>query len=747
MDEVKLFLTVSGGLEELAETQILGEFESLLQDRTWHRRTSGSQLHLTLRRVMHYDNHVVLNAIVSSMKKLDFVDYAFILVDSFNIPREFDEETEDTRAASILGMIKEATSQIPKGSIDFCHRLCDLLDTQPLSHVDIGLGGLPGVILPTPDVPASQPANCTNECCQSFAVNTIYTQKDASRVVVQKIIEFLHKYDQNYSRDVLWVDAGSGDGALLEHLPKQRSIGVDTHPTSPIVHRMDFLELTTNWLLQSHNYERLYIISNPPFSVSSRGDYSPIVGFINHSFDILRAAFVAVICPSKFARERIWKSLGLTEMAHLWGRFHLPQNSFFDPSTGKAVHIHSICLIFGNHEMQSDNKETITSMTGSYITAKRDKGSFRSISTAELTTAVVSGLARTGMELVAERHACYMLNAKLLDNTFQLWWQINYLRPCSLVNSNSAKITNHSLGWISLSVKPAVALAMSSLATKETKNEQKSHVLVNLMSGEGTIELESSRAVDHPLFIIGGDMRFDCALRTSQRIASLKSNSNCSPLVDLVVWDAQNLPLRKGIADAVIGDLPIQGTSKKAHQQPTIGETGGTPVGPSDALRYSMVLGETCRILRPKGRAVLVSVDYRSLGGACKKFNWSLVDHGKSLNLGGLTGKLYVLERNAPCTKDLCLSVPLDSEDLSSWIFSLLIKSFENANAYNSERKTNQPVTKVHLLNSFLHTEYQFLRHCYRITFDDQIRNAGAKLLEKEIRRVVEDNLLEGMSL
>ncbi|KAL3791092.1 hypothetical protein HJC23_012077 [Cyclotella cryptica] len=748
-DEVKLLLTVSGGLEALAETQIQDQFNEVLLEHTWHKRTSGSQLYLNLRRVKHDDNDI-LNVIVSSMQQLDFVEYAFILVDSFDISNEYSEEIDDRRAARILGLIQEATSKIPKGSIDFCKRVCDLLDKQPLSHVDVGLGALPGVLLPTPDVPASESTDSiSNACCQSFAVNTIYTQKGVSEVVVQTIIEFLHQYDQNYTNgEVLWVDAGSGDGSLLENLPKQRSIGVDTHPTSPVVHHMDFLELTRNWLVQrTPKFERLYVISNPPFSVSSRGDYSPIVRFINHSFDILRAEFVAVICPSKFARERIWESLGLTEQSHLWGRFLLPQNSFYDPSTGKAVHIHSICLIFGNHQMPSYNSETITSTAGAYISAKRDKGSFRSISTAQLTTAVVSGLAKTGMELVAERHARYMLNAKLLDSSFQLWWQVNYLRPCSSGNSNSAKIKNHSLGWISLSVKPAISLALSSLAIRQEIDNRKSHVVVNLMSGEGTIELESSRAVDYPFFMIAGDRRLDCVFQTSKRIASLKSSSNCSPLVDLVVWDAQNLPLRKGFADAVIGDLPIQGTSRKAHQQPTIGTTDGAPVGPSGALSYSLVLGETCRILRPKGRAALISVDYRSLGGACKKFNWSLLDHGTSINLGGLTGKMYVLERNEPCTKDLCLSVPLGSEDFSSWILSLSISAFENANDNNSDRKTNQPVAEVQLLNSFLPANNHFLRHCYRITFDDQIRNAGAKLLEKEIRRVVETNLMEGMSL
>jgi hypothetical protein len=743
---IKLLLTVSGGLEDLTQNQIQCNFRDVLLDHAWSKRTSGSQLYLILRRNEH-----VANVIADAMQKLDFVEYVFILVDSFNID-EVKVESGENRASRVLALINESTSKIPMGSIDFCKTVCDLVEGQSSSDVDVGLGGLPGVFLPAPHVQVSHEDtdNNANADCQSFSVNTIYTQKSVAKAVIEGATKFIQQYYKDYveGKD-LWVDAGSGDGSLLEHLPPQRSIGVDTHPKSPKVQCMDYLKLSKERLMQKYpEHEHVYVISNPPFSVSSRGDYSPIVKFINHSFDELEAKFVAVICPSKFARERIWASLGMTAQAHLWGRFFLPQNSFYEPSTGKPVHIHSLCLIFGNHTMQThllDNTQTIQK-SGCYVSAKRDKGSFRSISTAELTASVVSGLRATGVELVAERQARYLLNAKLLESSFELWWQINPLGPCSSVNSNSAKIQHHSLGWISLSVKPAVALAMSSLAL-EKYSDRKQCFAVNLMSGEGTIELEASRAVDSPFFIISGDIRFDCALKSSQRIHLLKTSSSCNPLVDFIVWDAQNLPLRKGFADAVFGDLPIQGTLKKAHQQPIIGQAGDKTVVPSASLKYSLVLSESSRILRARGRAALTSVDYRSLGGATKKYNWSSLNHGASINLGGLTGKIFVMERNEPCTKDLCLTVPQGSSDYSSWLLKLASKAFENANEDNSERKTNQPVTQVQLLNSFCHPEEKYRRHCYRFTFHEDIRNAGSKLLEKEVRRVVEENLLEGMSI
>lgn len=749
VEAIKLLLTVSGGLEDLADEQIQFHFNDLLLSKSWSKRTAGSQLYLDLRRWAQ-DGADVATVIAESIRRLDYVEYVYVLLDSFDVPDGDDTQNRDTRAKDVLSLIYETTTKIPKTSIDFCTCICNIVDQQQTDLKDVGLGTLPGLFLQTPSIPSfDESAHCANANCSSFAVNTIYTRKDVASAIVDTVAAFIRQYDLSYhENDTLWLDAGSGDGSLLDNMPSQRSIGVDTHPTSSNVQCMDFLQLSTKWLQEKIQHKELCVITNPPFSVSSRGDYTPIVSFINHSFDSLQAKFVSVICPSKFARERIWKSLGLSAKAHLWARFLLPQDSFYEPATGKSVHIHSFCLIFGNQSMPYEKtKETSTVKSGCYISAKRDKGSYREISTAELTASIVSGLGKTGTELVAERQAKYMLNAKLLESSFELWWQVNPMQPCSSANSNCARIPNHSLGWISLSVKPAVALAMSSMTIKDNANAEKGCIAVNLMSGEGTIELEASRATDTPMFMISGDIRFDCALKTSKRIASLKAKGACSPLVDLVVWDAQNLPLRKGFADIVLGDLPIQGTVKKVHQQPAIGETGAAAAGPSATLKYSSVLSESSRILKPKGRASFISVDFRSLGGACKKFNWNPLNHGASINLGGLNAKLFLMERNEACTKDLCLTVPPGSTDCSSWLLKLAIEAFEEANVDCLERKTTNPITRVKLLNTFVHPEEKYLRHCYRFTFHDEIRNTGAKMLEKEIRRVVCENLLDGMSL
>jgi len=548
------------------------------------------------------------------------------------------------------------------------------------------------------------------------------------------------------------VDAGSGNGALLQHMPPASSIGIDTHPTSPRVHRMDFLEVTKYWLQQEFpNHEMRIVVSNPPFAISSRGDYAPIVQFINHSLDALDARVVAVICPSKFARERIWKSLELTEKATLLCRFFLPQNAFYNPSTGEQVHIHSYCLIFGQEDTDqcssiNEKKSTIVSKSGVYLSAKRDKGLFSNLATADLTKSVALGLTKAGMEFVAERNARYMLNARLMDQptSLELWGHVNPQMPCSLVNSNSIRVPNHSLGWLSMSVKPPVALAMASMALNDDTDGgcSKSKLAINLMSGEGTIELEASRAVKgRPLFLICGDKSHANALKTAKRVQTLDSNGNrCHPrsLVDVVVWDAQQLPLRRGIADAIMADLPFQGSLKKTHQEPQVGtkvqSTMSTqPSNTSSSLSYSKVLGEATRILKAKGRAALLSPDSKALRHASNQFHWNQLGYSTSVNLGGLNAKLFLMERREACAKDLSMWVPSATSDLSSSILNIANKVCENER--NKHQQKISTVINCYLLSTFFHEEKSSLSHCYRMVFDDMVRNVEAKRLEQLIRQ------------
>lgn len=742
----KLLLTVSGGLEELAEKQLRSCFKQLSQ-LSWKKGPSGSQVYLSL--PFHT---TIASEIAEAVNHLDFVEYAFVQLESLYICS--DNTGNEGNIPVLLKQLEQATTRTKRTSVDLCKTICESFAGDPSCAV--GLERLPGILLRTPDISSLSTTPSASVAFDDFAVNTVYTQSNVAQAVVETICEFCNEYYPFcHEKDTLWLDAGSGNGALLDHLPTKNSVGVDTHPMSSRVLKMDFLKLTRIFLKKKFpEYKHLFVISNPPFSLSSRGDYTPIVQFINHSLDALNAQIVAVICPSKFARKRIWRSLDITDNAQLLGRFFLPENAFLNPSTGQTIHIHSYCLIFGKTGTTSHNETElrIAPKTGVYVSAKRDKGCFPNLCTADLTMAIVAGLTKVGMELVAERKARYMLHAKLVDSSLlELWWHLNPHRPCSLVNSSSIQVPNHSLGWLSVSCKPAIALAMSSIALSKEKEEdgKKCRVAVNLMSGEGTIELEASRAVPHSFFLLSGDKSFGRALKTTQRIQYLKTHSHHCPIVDVVVWDAQNLPLRRGIADAVLADLPFQGSLQKVHQEPVVGTTRKTTQQPL-SLNYSQVLLHACRILKSKGQAALLSPDFKALQHASGGFNWSPLGYSRSINVGGLSGKLFLMERREACSKDVSMWVPSTASDLSACILDMANKACNSEASEELERLSIQTplVTSVHLHSTYYHTHKQSFTHCYRIQFADQIRNVYAKQLEQQIRgRLMEEKMLEGMSL
>ena len=156
----------------------------------------------------------------------------------------------------------------------------------------------------------------------------------------------------------MWLDAGAGSGALLQHLPAKNRIGIDIQPSSnPEVHTIDFLSITQRWILdkalstkltdmitQQRSFP-LCILSNPPFAEHSRGDYSAVIKFINHAI-YLDADFIGLIVPDKFVRQRVWQSLGMNPRARLLARCLLPKDSFYDPSSLSCRHINSYFLFF-----------------------------------------------------------------------------------------------------------------------------------------------------------------------------------------------------------------------------------------------------------------------------------------------------------------------------------------------------------------------------------------------------------------
>mmetsp|Transcript_11603 Transcript_11603/g.17035 ORF Transcript_11603/g.17035 Transcript_11603/m.17035 type:complete len:772 (+) Transcript_11603:41-2356(+) len=750
-----LRFTISGGLESLAEEEVRREVgnEDLI-DVNWSRRRGQYGSQLEIKCVASKIHSIGIRCI----RNLKFVDYVYLgILQS--------EDFNDTTKTPFLSQVRHIiSSQLNQDVMNMPIKLeRDCRDALIVKLV--GLEKLPGILLPTPhfkDAKVHSNEEDTKTSESGFVVNTIYTKWNVAQSIVASFVKLIQEDSPNLSlSETLFLDAGAGAGVLLQNLPDDGvKIGIDTHPAHEDIHTMNFFSVTKNWLAEENRKNLgvsqtpcVCVISNPPFSEGSRGDYSAIVKFVNHSVTI-GATYLGLIVPTAFARERIWKSLGMDPRVRLLARWLLPHGSFFDPCTQKVVHVHSYFLFFRitTEKVQEDrfqlNPEN--ARNGKFrVTGKRDKGSFPFINTASFVETVLAGLDDAGIPLTHERNAEFSLSAKVCkpkgaksSARFELFLLLNPERPLSLANSVSSSVSTHSVGWLSTSIKPPLARLMCSLVTGKVDTE--CGLLINAMSGEGTIEIESQGVQPGcPVFVLSGDKNEAAALRTTARLAEIGR-----PLVDIVVWDAQHLPLRSDIADAFLVDLPFAGSKKKTHQTPsTCGMARDT------CLNYGCIMAEAWRVMRPKGNAALISADNNNLGYFASKFNWKMIATINRINLGGLLGSLTVLKKSEPCYKDLSLWVSANEDDLSQLILGraqeacrdiylsqcVELDKRKREDVPSHDKELSSLVVSAELRDIFFCEEKQLLSHCYRFWFDGLIANKQAKQIEQIIRM----NLLE----
>lgn len=802
MSQHRLTFTVSGGLEGLAEAEVRCLLSKAAADAVvgWKRRgNSGSQLEVCFPPSSKLDggNEKDLADFVSAaMSSLRYVEYAYLEAMSTIVGDDEASSHDGDDLPDLLQLIQQAvTSAVCVQRLNEALRIgrdCQSI----LQEKDVGLEKLSGIFLPTPNcnVDGNAGSNPTPSSDRSFVVNTIYTKDEVAKVVVEGFIKLVR---DNFGMDgdnMLFVDAGTGSGALLRNLPCKFSIGVDTHPDcselQKNVLKADFLRLTAEKLKefaascgnQCSEMRRLCLISNPPFSERSRGDYSAIVRFINKAVD-LGALCIGVIVPTKFARERVWASLGMDKRVRLLARFLLPNNSFFDPADGTSKNISSIFLFFGIHNnvqiitnshLKASASEAIPGTI--HVISKRDKRMFPGMTTADLSASIARGLEDAGAMLVSSEVAEFSLSAEIKSaaegtTDLELNLLLNPKRPLSLTSSTSRLVSEHSLGWMSNSCKPPIARAMGQLAAQsldsrlqveyEGDTTKTCGLAINAMSGEGTIEIEAQAHGDtNNFFMISGDSDSSAALHTKRRLDSLaKHSDSCEckrPRADMVVWDAQRLPLRQGIADAYLADLPFGGSKKKIHQAPC---SSGDAVNAS--LDYKRVMGQAVTVLKPGGRAVLLSADVKAMSFAGRSFNWSEVWQSSAVNVGGLSAKMAVMERGSSCYKDLSTYVSEGCGNLGEsllkiaqdacaqcylddWL-ELRVQDVTKGKEIESD-KSGSPILRVELFDTYVGKDGR-KSNGYRFFFDDRITNSGAKQLYKIICAAIEKSPPDGMVL
>jgi hypothetical protein len=766
-------LTISGGLEGLAHQELERLFPHA--HLSWNKKgNSGSQLELETDQDLDMD----------SVRGLHYVEYIYCQVHvrgyalKADVGGKASRESASSPEEQLLREIKETI--LMDLSLKRLQKAASMSRgiQHALKNFDVGLEPLPGRLLPTPVVAAAEDeTNCPST--DFFQVNTIYTRNSVAKSVVetfrQLVQEELAKTTtlEGGEPEILWLDAGAGSGALWRHLPEAQRLGVDIEPTRPEIVHINFLNTTSNWLKEKvqFDFDVVCVISNPPFTDGSRGDYSAIVQFANHASRTLKARYLGLIVPCKFARQRIWTSLAMDMDLKLRGRFFLPQDSFFDPSSQKPVHIHSYFLFFERcRDFESDDFSHVvpTIKNSYYLQGKRNKGDFPSIHTADLVLAVAQGLSCTSnvnplprVQLVSQSQAEFALTVSLQIKTgeaeLELLILLNPERPLSLANSQSCLAHQHSLGWMSMSVKPPVARAMLE-STRLLEKSGDLSFLVNIMAGEGTIELEAQDFVTdaQPLFILSGDKTTSALRKTQSRLESYQQRTGKRAVVDMVLWDAQNLPLRRDIVDVFLGDLPFAGSQLKKHQAPT-SHSGEQRVAGTQNLSYRSIMIQAAQVLRPHGYGALISADTKALIHATGNLNWRDVPSRgiQRIGMGGLNAQMIVMNKLDPCCKDLSVWMEADSPNLAA---ELLARALERLSTFYvndmQELQENRSGRLVHgtalvndvkLIDTYFHAQSCRLSHGYRITLDGQLTNGQAKQLEKVIRQSIEDNLLPGM--
>ena len=529
-DVVVLWCTVSGGLEDFAHSEVQSLFfpadgagarsGAAAAGPVWRvRGNSGSQLQWTVDCAPDQ-----LEALSQCILQLRMVEYVYV---------EIRSDSNVCVDSELLARIEHDTMSTCRGHLSAALQLWSLCSAGLQSRsLTVGTEGLPGRLLPTPAVPPAPPPAAATESPDAalqpvapveFNVNTVYTCPDVARVVVGTV-QALVEADGCAADCCVWVDAGAGSGALLQHLPEHRRVGVDTCPAPDAlgVVKIDFLspDCSPAWI-RGHvaatppaAMEHVCVISNPPFSDGTRGDHSAIVRFINKAVD-LGASYVGVIVPESFVRCRIWEVLGLSSRAKLEARFILPKDAFYVPGGG-TKHINCYFLFFRTtttrgahfeaeaavpaHQPSAGSNIAVSSAVNIHVVAKRGPKNSFDFATADFTGAVVRALSTLEQEQCGFR-LCRSdesqlgsggdtaqpatLSARLKSMSegtasFELAMQLNSKLPMSLVNCVSATCSNemnaangsgdgeqslvHSLGWSAASLKPVVAFTMCKLA-------------------------------------------------------------------------------------------------------------------------------------------------------------------------------------------------------------------------------------------------------------------------------------------
>jgi hypothetical protein len=141
-------------------------------------------------------------------------------------------------------------------------------------------------------------------------------------------------------------------------------------------------------------------------------------------------------------------------------------------------------------------------------------------------------------------------------------------------------------------------------------------------------------------FFIIGDVD-PAALETTQSNIANHILPDLSHSIDLVMWDACNLPLRSACIDRIITDLPFsKQVVRIRHAQQVLMPSTSTPSVPLSGMSvYESMMDESTRVLRYEtGKAVMISADTMNITHNSKKVRFWGTDVVRKVMIGGMPG-------------------------------------------------------------------------------------------------------------
>ncbi len=175
------------------------------------------------------------------------------------------------------------------------------------------------------------------------------------------------------------------------------------------------------------------------------------------------------------------------------------------------------------------------------------------------------------------------------------------------------------------SLRPSMAAALVRL-TRPDAND----VFLDPLCGTGTILIERGLYGRHGL-LIGGDI---------DQAAVMAAQENIGPRHkprELLLWDAQQLPLADGSVDCVASNLPFGKQLSRPRDLPVL---------------YQGLCAEIDRLLSPRGRAVLLTSEIRRLRDALEEQQGLVLRRSYSVSLLGQRATIQIVERSPAYSHD-----------------------------------------------------------------------------------------------